>query len=272
MVEANSSPALSEQSLYSLGAGIACAIVIGYLASAAHLPTAAQETLASTGLALPAAIAYQLHSRRRNPAADIADIRRQGWPQRPVGLVVALFAAALLLADSIGGVLLFASGANNDTGASMVILAILGVGMAFISARASHYLTDRPYLWTLAAVGLTFVLRLLILAMAWHAFTADMGDEAPPLSSEIPLLFLGYAILLPFCLAGVFFGRRRHDQFVAAKMAKLERSGQTQQQPIATLAPPRMPAAWYADPDGLQNIDRWWDGAQWTDRRRNRPA
>ncbi|MGW5109311.1 DUF2510 domain-containing protein [Nocardia sp. NPDC004123] len=281
---------LNEHSVYGLGASIACAIAIGYLAAAAHLPAPVQGTLVSTGLALPAAIHYQVRTRRRSPAADIADIRQQGWPQRPIGLVVALFVAALFFVDSIGGVLISAGGTDNDPGATIVIMAIVialvGIGMAFVSARASHYLRDHPYLWTMAAVGLALVLRILILAVAWHALTADMGDNAPPFSSELLPLFLAYAVILSFCLAGAFCGRRRHDQFVAARLAKLEKAGLQpllgQQAftrpyprptgPTQAVPPPAFPpAGWYADPEGLRNIDRWWNGAQWTDHRRNRP-
>jgi Protein of unknown function (DUF2510) len=32
------------------------------------------------------------------------------------------------------------------------------------------------------------------------------------------------------------------------------------------------PNGWYADPDGLVNIERFWDGTGWTEARRNRSA
>ncbi|MDT5167204.1 MAG: hypothetical protein QOD02_519, partial [Mycobacterium sp.] len=121
------------------------------------------------GLAIgaPAAVELRMKSRRRNIDVDIARIQR-GELRRPVGLVVMLLAAAIILLDSGFALLMIdISGLINHVASSAkievttanvvvaplagILMAIFGMCLFLISSYASHYFAKRPYLWTAAA-------------------------------------------------------------------------------------------------------------------------
>ena len=88
----------------------------------------------------------------------------------------------------------------------------------------------------------------------------------------IPDVLIGFAIYLPFALAGTYIGRRNHDRFIAKKLAQAEAKAKhtaTYTASFTATTPQGPPAGWYNDPDGLLNIERYWDGTAWTDQRRN---
>ncbi|MBV8179543.1 MAG: DUF2510 domain-containing protein [Mycobacterium sp.] len=150
-------------------------------------------------------------------------------------------------------------------------MVILGVVVAFIASHASHYFRDRPYRWTAEAVGIAAVLRLVIVALLWHHLTVNVED-APTFGEVIPDVLIGFAIYLPFALAGTYIGRRNHDRFIAKKLAQAEAKAKhtaTYTASFTATTPQGPPAGWYNDPDGLLNIERYWDGTAWTDQRRN---
>jgi hypothetical protein len=175
-------------------------------------------TLVSGAGALPAAIEYRLLGRRRNVADEISRIR-QGELRRPVGLVVIMLAAALFLAVVMADAAVGARAlATSLPGVTLVALTgLIAAALAFfISWYASHYLGKHPYRWTVVAVGGVFIIIEV----------ANLGSFGAGWRFVLYLSSVTFAhssLVLNASLAGVWCGRRRHDKFLAKKLARLER-------------------------------------------------
>ena len=94
------------------------------------------------------------------------------------------------------------------------------------SSYASHYLGTKPYLWTAVAVGAIFVLRVVLLLVEYRVTPA--GDRSVladygVMPRVLLRLFIAYLIYLGACLAGVWYGTRHHDEFLAKKLARMQR-------------------------------------------------
>jgi hypothetical protein len=210
-------PKYAKDSLYGMGTGIVCAVIVGGVASKAGAPPQVTSVLASASLALPAAIEFHLQSRGQTPKAEVAELKA-GQTTRPSWAVVGLFAAAIILADSIVGAFVGAAGGQGY----LPLVAVGAIGFA-IANRASHYLGERPYMQTLAAVAIALVVRMIILSMAWSWIrnAVEFGGGTVDKGEFMVDAVVGYLIMLPFCLAGTWWGRKHHDQWVAKRLAKL---------------------------------------------------
>lgn len=114
--------------------------------------------------------------------------------------------------------------------------------MFFAAAYASHYLGKHPYLWTTAAVGCAFVVRELVVLVLKNT----LGDSLSMWLLKVVGASLSFLVV---CMAGVWFGRRHHDEFFAKKLARMERKASppaaAAQQQAATLnqtRPTNLPA------------------------------
>jgi hypothetical protein len=72
----------------------------------AGLPDPATTSVTVLALGVPPAVELRIKSRRRDTNVDIARIQR-GELRRPVGLVVILLAAAIVLLDSAPGIMIW---------------------------------------------------------------------------------------------------------------------------------------------------------------------
>ena len=230
-----------EGSILGIGAGVVSVVVVGLLCNATGAPTVVQATATASAIGLPAAIEYSIQARRRDKIKDASRIR-QGDLRRPIGLVVAMFAATfavvLFLIDTIIGKIFWSAledkyAISHSTAIVLTIFAVLIVGVVgfFISSYASHYLGKKPYLWTAVTVGSVYVFRALYLfAVVFPKYGVGGVLDVPMLFrlSVAPLIYLGA------CLAGVWYGRRHHDEFLAKKLARMQRkasrAADTQQQ------------------------------------------
>jgi len=224
-----------EHSILGIGAGIVSVVLVGFVCDVVGAPYVVQYAATAGAIGLPAAIEYSVKARRRNKAADESALR-QGELRRPTGLVVAMFAAALVvlfLIDTIIGrtfvvALTEGNGISRNAAIAMAIVgaAIVGVCGFFASSYASHYLGNKPYLWTAVTVGVVFVLRAL-LALVEYRITPAGGRailaEYGVMPALLIRLFVANGIYLGACLAGTWYGRRHHDEFLAKKLARAQR-------------------------------------------------
>ena len=210
-----------ERSIVGIGASVAAASVIGLVCAALNAPELVQGTVTAGAAGLPAAIEYGIQSRRRDTREDMARIQ-QGELRRPIGLVVAMFAAALFLVDvtfSAAAAPFIVNGIERSDriDGTIIMLGIFGWffvgGSAFvISSYASHYLGKKPYLWTAVSVGCAFVFRALLVLVA-------LGVLIP----ELFALFVIYLWYLGACLAGTWYSRRHHAKFLEKKLVRMQR-------------------------------------------------
>ena len=260
----------SQQSLLGIGASIGAGVVAGLVCYAVKVPPYVQAPVMGGVVGLPAAIDYSLQSRRRDPAEDAARIRR-GDLNRPVGLVVTMMAAALILAISLGwalGVLVLVV-TTGGTGlvvkedlsvqqiAVLAPIILVPCALAFFIGRyASHYLGKHPYRWTFVAFGCAFVYEAL-----WGLFAAVEGQQ--PAGQNLPALFANFiaivmvsVIYLWVCLLGTAFGRLHHDKFLANKLVRVERQAAraAATQPGAQTAPQQPSQA--SGPDALEGLNK----------------
>ena len=229
-----SEPAASrfhEGSILGIFAGLVSVVAVGLLCDATGAPYAVQSAATAGAVGLPAAIEYSIKARRRDKIKDVSRIR-QGELRRPIGLVLAMFAAVLFLVDSMIGrtfAVALAEGypVSHTTAIMLAIFGVLIVGVFgfFASSYASHYLGKKPYLWTAVAVGSIFVLRVLLLLVEYRVTPAEdraVLAEYGVMPRVLLRLFVAYLIYLGACLAGVWYGRRRHGEFLAKKLARMQ--------------------------------------------------
>jgi hypothetical protein len=234
-----------EHSIIGIFAGIVSVVVVGFVCDAAGVPPMVRGAAAVSAFGLPAAIEYTIQARRRDKTADAARIRR-GELRRPIGLVVIMFAAAfavvLFLVDSIIGrifAIAMADGyaISHSTAIVVTSFAVLIVGVAgfFISSYASHYLGKKAYLWTAVTVGVVFVFRVLFVFGEYGVGTLEEYGILVPVLFR---LLVAPPIYLGACLAGTWYGRRHHDEFLANKLLRMQRNASranATQQPSSTV-------------------------------------
>jgi hypothetical protein len=225
-----------DKSLLGLGAGLIAALLTGALCSWAKLPESVTGSVTAIAVAVPAALDLHLKSRRRDQAADAERVRR-GMLRRPVGLVVAVLAAAILLADTLMGM---AVGAYVDLVGRDVIssdlaailgpvfsslpAAVLGVGVFLSAGYASHYCGRHPYRWVAAAVGCCLLLRTVIVSLWWEGPVAEMMGVS--LRTALWMAAVYHLGLFALAMSGVWYGRRHHNEFLARELARLESCAQ----------------------------------------------
>jgi len=245
---------LQDNSLLGIGAGVAAIVAAGYVCKWAGLPPESTTGVLALAGAVPPAAALRIKSRRRDTNVDIERIQR-GELRRPVGLVVMLLAAAILLIDSAAG--LMESGISSvvnhlvrtgeigiNTGevlGSFAGIFSISLGLCFflVASYASHYFAKRPYLWTAIAVGCALAVRELVLialrsSSAIKGFVRGTVGEFGDLLAIAAVMNLGYLVI---CLVGTWFGRRYHDAFLAKKLARMEGKAarEAAKQPQSTL-------------------------------------
>jgi Short C-terminal domain len=226
---------LKDTSLLGIGASVVAALAAGKVCSWAGADPPTTTTVTALTLGVPAAVELRLKSRRRDNAADIARIQR-GELRRPVGLVVVLVAAVVVLLDSAAG---FVRVEIDDSLSRVPRLAAyvtraldifpltcLGVSLFLVASYASHYFARRPYLWTATAVGCALAIRELVVLM--FKSTLQKMDSSLPhwLVGEV----VAYVDFLVISMVAVWLGRRYHDAFLAKKLARMESKVGTQQQ------------------------------------------
>jgi hypothetical protein len=230
---------LQDNSLLGLGAGLIAIVAAGYVCKWADFSQETTTSVLALAGAAPPAVELRIKSRRRDTNVDIARIQR-GELRRPVGLVVMLLAAAILLLDSglgaiMGGIntvvkdLVSAGKIGTSTAEVLASFAgtfpiILGMCLFLVASYASHYFAKRPYLWTAAAVGCALAVRELVLlafrsSSAIKSIVREMGGSLGHLLAFAVVANLGYLVI---CLVGAWFGRRYHDEFLAKKLARME--------------------------------------------------
>jgi Short C-terminal domain len=226
---------LQDNSLLGISAGVVAAVAAGSVCKWAGLPDPATTSVTVLALGVPPAVELRIKSRRRDTNVDIARIQR-GELRRPVGLVVILLAAAIVLLDSAPGIMIWGISPVlsrlEDNTAKVVGGPLLGttpviVGMCLflVASYASHYFATRPYLWTAIAVGCALAVRELVVLAMWSvssfkSFVRETyGSLAGILVAEV-LAYLGG--LLFICMVGAWLGRRYHDAFLAKRLARME--------------------------------------------------
>jgi hypothetical protein len=240
---------LKDNSLLGILASVAAALAAGKMCSWAGADQSTTTTVTALTLGVPAAVELRLRSRRRDNDIDIARIQR-GELRRPVGLVVVLLAAAVVLLDSgagfigveIDGLLKHLPDRAADVMAGLSVFPAAGLGVAvfLLASYASHYFANRPYLWTATAIGCALGIRELVVLIM---FNGALRKVNPSLSVWLAGEVGGYLAFLVIAIVGVWLGRRYHDAFlakmlvrIAGKAAKHQQSAPQDQAP-ATEAP-----------------------------------
>ncbi len=230
---------LQDNSLLGIGAGLVAVVAAGSVCNLAGFSQATTTSVMALAISVPAAVELQIKSRRRDTNVDIARIHR-GELRRPVGLVVMLLAAAILLLDSASGAMmagistalnsLVAAGKIDISTAKMVSPlvgiqpVILGMCLFLVASYASHYFAKRPYLWTATAVGCALAIReLVVLGLgSVSAIKSVIKDIAGSLAGLLVAEVLAYLGILFICMVGAWLGRRYHDEFLTKKLARME--------------------------------------------------
>jgi len=213
-----------QHSLMGISTSIGAAVLVGFVCAQLHVSGQVTGTLTAGAASLPAAIEYSLQGRRRTVTDEISRLR-QGELRRPIGPVVVMLTAALFAAEVIGGVIAAAPRPWDSVWyeINFIFIGLIAGALAFfISWYASHYLGKHPYRWTVVAVGVIFILIEAWDAASVHDLPSDY--RAHSLSDA----FAFNLMVLNASLAGAWCGRRRHDKFLARKLARLERKAAKQ--------------------------------------------
>jgi hypothetical protein len=232
---------LQDNFLAGIGGGLVAIVTAGYVCKWAGVSQETTTGVLALAGAAPPAVGLRIKSRRRDQNVDIARIQR-GELRRPVGLVVMLLAAVILLLDSAFGSMMsgissvlqhLVSAGKIEMGTARVLAPVVGVlpvilGMCvfIVASYASHYFAKRAYLWTAAAVGCASAGRELVL-LAFSSsgpvksFVTDTYGSLGRLLAATVVSNLGFLVI---CLVGVWLGRRYHDEFLAKKLARMERT------------------------------------------------
>ena len=253
--------AFQDNSFIGIGAGLVAVVAAGYVCSWAGFSQPTTTSVMALAIGVPASVELQIKGRHRDINVDIAHIKR-GDLHRPVGLVVMLFAAAIVLLDSASGYIMdsisdvlhdLKSAGKIGVSAAKVGLPLIGIqpvieGMCLflVASYASHYFAKHPYIWTATAVGCAFAIRELVVLIS-SSVSGGLGELGEIYGSLANLLMAEVVAslgILFICMVGTWLGRRYHDEFVAKKLAHMEAKAANQQQSILqnqTTAPQASP-------------------------------
>ena len=145
-------PRFSEQSPVGVLVGVGALLLTATLCGMLRINEGVANTATAVAGAVPATIALVANRKRRNLQKDVGQIKA-GHLERPVGLIAILSTAALLLYDTVFGVIIGLL--SLDTTGSLVLTLVAGVGVFFLAAWVSNYLGPRPYLWMTVIVVAT---------------------------------------------------------------------------------------------------------------------
>ena len=201
----------------ALGTGVGAAVAVGFVCYSLQIPQPIQGSLTGGAVGIPAAIEYQLQGRRRNRWEEIARIQRKEL-RRPLGIVIPMFTGALLAFEQLG---IFSGG-----GWGFWLAFSLGVlGDFFMASYAAHYLGEHPYRWTVVTVVCSYLTQLVLLSVSRNVkiYEHVYGRGEAHLIATHVALGLGWLVTLGVCLAGAWQGRRHHDEFLAKKLARMQR-------------------------------------------------
>ncbi len=233
MTTESDAPRLQDNSLLAIGAGVVAAVATGSVCKWAGLPDPATTSVTVLALGVPPAVELKINSRRRDTNVDIVHLQR-GELRRPVGLVVMLLAAAIVLLDSAPGIITLGIALMRlvDKFPKVVLAPLLGslpviMGMCLflVASYASHYFATRPYLWTATAVGCAFAVRELVVLAMWSvsSFKSTVSETYGSLTGILVAEVVAYlGGLLFICMVGAWLGRRYHDAFLAKRLARME--------------------------------------------------
>ena len=256
-----------------------------WICHAASAPPEVSQTASAVALGVPTATYYALRGRSRNKTADAAALAR-GELDRPVGLVITLTAAGLLLLDTILGI---AGAVFFDVPALEIIVYLVAAAAVVLgSLFASVRLGSHPYRGMLIAVAVALAARLVILASLMSTALEALGAPADFAPVLYVIVIVTYLLYLGLALLGVRLGATLRRSYIANRLARLaathpaevaaavagipEGTSHAATEHVGRIAAaPAAPAGWYSDAD-LRGIERWWDGANWTDQRRNIPG
>ncbi|CAN5129021.1 hypothetical protein BH11ACT3_BH11ACT3_07600 [soil metagenome] len=213
---ADPKPLIHDRSFAGVGISAGALLVTGIVCRVLSAPPEVVTALSAVAAALPAAISYAVQSRRRDARTDAVALA-QGELNRPAPLVIVVYAAALLLLDTLFGIM------TSYIGYFPISFPIFLVGVAVLigggSAFVSFLLGDRPYRGILIGLAIGFAARLIIMSTFVPAFIRDVGAE------YLPGFYLNavesWVTYLVAAMIGVFVGSRRREGYVATRLASL---------------------------------------------------
>ena len=281
----------NEKSLVAVGATIGGLVVVTLICKAANIGQEVAGVVSGSAGLIPGAIAYGVQRRRSSIAVSTGT--SAGWRPPAPALIAVLFGIVMYVVDSLLGIL-FTYRPTYPTVLFFLGLyyTLSGMGAGLLSFRILH----KPYLWLVAvAVGVALTLRIFTMIL----FAADIAalDTYQYPGAAFTTVFyalLGYVIMFGVTAAGVAISTRFRAAYLARRLSGASlappvapstsapmiapsepqvptpTAGQTPPAPAAIAAPPVPAAGWFPDPH-LRGIQRWWDGATWTDNRRNIP-
>jgi hypothetical protein len=232
---------LRDDSILGIGAGVAAGVAAIYVCNLLGFDDKETGLVLPLVSAVPPALQLRTKSRRRNKNVEIARIQR-GELRRPVGLVVMLLAAAIVLlvegcSTMQGGILRLLNylveahkieiNTAKVVGIPLVgiLPIILGMCLFLVASYASHYFAKRPYLWTATAVGCALAIEELLALglMSASIFKKAFNEIAGSPAGAMVQIAGEYLLILFICMVGAWIGTRYHDAFLARKLARLER-------------------------------------------------
>ncbi|BDY28949.1 SHOCT domain-containing protein [Mycolicibacterium mageritense] len=211
-----------ERSLVGISTSASAAVAVGLICTYLDSPPEVTGTLVAAAGGLPAAIEYSLRTRQRDVVDDISSVKK-GELQRPVGLLVVMHTATVLLIEAACALMPLPRGLSL-AGMVMLSASICAVLAFLVASRVAHYLGEHPYRWTAVAVTAAYLIEAIIFLALNLAF--GDGNSGMPWSGwwrDVSFGFTYYLLALVGSLAGAWYAGRRHATFLRRKLQRMER-------------------------------------------------